>query len=707
MDSKKIMNCFMEPKSVAIIGLSRKTGPGSYNLLESMTHYGFTGKVHPVNPQAEEILGLKAYKDVRDIGEPVDLAIVSTPRHHVPPVLEACADAGIRAAIVVPQGFADADAEGKALQQQMTQIAASRGIRILGPNTLGVVNAYSGFTSGFMPVKRQRVPIGVICQSGIFFFGASLFSWQMGKGIDIGNGCDIDFADALEYLGNDRDIKVILLHVEGTRKGKELFDAARTVAKKKPVIVMKTATSREGARAAATHSGAMIGDHTVFTAALEQAGAVIARDGDEALDLTKTLLMLPPMKGKNIAVITFTGAGAIMFVDALERQGLHPAKLSPHTLKRVQALSPPWMPIRNPLDIWPAVMKHGMEKVYAAALEATLKDRNVDGVLCIAVAPEIPEMAFVDATGVIHDMARRFPGKPVVAWLYGPNQHDRQKALEERGCVVAFPTVERAGRALTALYRYHRNRGKKQGALPRFRVRSASAKKVVRRALKGGSVVTAADLWSLVRAYGIPSAPCKFGRTQKETVAAASAVGYPVALKISSPEISHKSDAGGVRLNIKNQAELKRACREMLNGVKARYPGAVIDGVVVQKMVDGGREVILGAKRDPQFGPVVMFGLGGIHAEILKDTACGIAPLTRTDAAEMLSGIRAASIIDGVRGEPGMDKRFLLESILRLSQLVVDIPEIMEIDLNPVKVFNKGGLAVDLRVVLEDRQKGS
>jgi acyl-CoA synthetase (NDP forming) len=700
MDSGKIMNCFMKPKSVAIIGLTRKTGPGSFNLLENMRDYGYRGKIYPVNPQAKEILGVRAYRAVEDIGAPVDLAVISTPRHHVPAILEDCAAAGIKAAIVIPQGFADADAEGKALQKKMTSIAAERGIRVLGPNTLGVVNAYSGFTSSFMPMKREKVPVGVICQSGIFFYGSSLFSGKMGKGIDIGNGCDVDFADALEYMGNDHDIKVILLHVEGTQNGKALFDVARKVARKKPIIALKTAKSESGAKAAATHSGAMIGDHAVFTAALEQCGAMVARNGEEALDLTKSFLMLPPMKGKNMAVITFTGAGAIMFIDAIERQGLHVANLSASTIKRIKDLSPAWMPIGNPLDIWPAAMKHGLERVYTTALEGALKDRNVDGVLCIAVAPEIPAMAFADATGLIPTTARRFPEKPVVAWLYGPKQHDRVQALETDGCVVGFPTVERAGRALKALYDYRRFRLQTGGPVSRYRVKAGKGRSRVRRALKNRHLLTAEDPWFLLEDYGISTVPYRFAGTREEATAAASGIGYPVALKISAPIISHKSDIGGVRLNIKGPAELKKAYGEMLKQARGQFPKSIIDGVLVQRMVGGGREVLLGAKRDPQFGPVVIFGLGGIYTEILRDTAYGVAPLTRRDARRMLGRIKAAPMIEGVRGEKGLDKNFLVESMLRLSQLMVDIPQIREIDLNPVIVFENGGVAVDVKIIL-------
>jgi acetyltransferase len=310
-------------------------------------------------------------------------------------------------------------------------------------------------------------------------------------------------------------------------------------------------------------------------------------------------------------------------------------------------------------------------------------------------------MAFADATDLIHSVAERFPRKPVVAWLYGPNQHDRSEALEARGRVMTFPTVERAGRALKALWDYRQFRREKSETFSRYRVQYTRAKKRILRSLKNNAPFTDKDLWLVLEAYGIPAVHSEFARNQNEVFAAASKVGYPVVLKVSSPDVNHKSDAGGVALNINNRRGLARAYREMRTNLKKAFPRAVVTGFLVQHMVEGGREIILGAKRDSQFGPVVMFGLGGIHTEVLQDTTYGVSPLRPADARKMLNQIKGAPIIDGMRGEKGLDKGFLVESILRLSQLMVDIPEIKEIDLNPLKVFEKGGVAVDARVLLQ------
>jgi acyl-CoA synthetase (NDP forming) len=447
------LDIFMDPGSVAVIGVSRNTGKGSFNVIENIMDFGFKGEIYPVNPLADEIMGLKTYKDVKDIGKKIDLAIIATPRENVPPITQDCAELGIKGAIVVPQGFADADTEGKALQDQLTQIARDSGIRILGPNTLGIVNAFSGFTSSFMPLVREKVPVGVICQSGIFFVGSAIFTGMMGKGIDIANGCDIDFADALEYFGQDDDIRVIFMHVEGMKQGRKFFEIARRVARKKPIIALKTARTHRGAQAAQSHSGAMVGNHEVFEAAFRQAGIISARNTEEVLDYTKAFLNLPVMQGNRVGLVTLTGAGGIILIDTLDENGLEMAKLSSGTIKKIKDLSPAWMPIQNPLDIWPALMKHGIEYVYELALTEILKDPAVDAAICIAIAPALPKNRHLDITHVIKKTAASLNEKPVVSWLYGPNQQSVSQGLEEGGHVVSLPTLPRAARVLAALYR--------------------------------------------------------------------------------------------------------------------------------------------------------------------------------------------------------------------------------------------------------------
>jgi len=453
--SKEKIEPFMNPRSVAVIGASRKTGRGSFNVIENMLDFGYRGKIYPVNPMAGEIAGIRAFPDVKEIKEPVDLAIINTPRKTIPPILKQCASQGIKSAVIIPQGFSDSDEKGNSLQLRLTEIAGETGIRLLGPNTLGVINAFSGFTSSFMPLKREIAPVGVVCQSGIFFVGSSLFTGIMGKGIDLGNSCDLDFSDAVEYFGEDDDIEVIFLHIEGMNDGRRFLETAERVSRRKPIVSLKTARSEMGARAAASHSGSMVGSHEVFESAFRQTGIISTSDPEDILDFTKALLNLPPMKGNRVAIVTFTGAGGIILIDDMYDQGLEPARLSPYTITAIKDLSPSWMPIGNPVDIWPAVMKNSMDHVYSVALEAVLEDPNVDGVICIAIAPELPENSYLDATGTIRYIASKYREKPVVAWLYGPEQKTVSRKLERDGHVVSLPSLPRAVRTLGALYRRH------------------------------------------------------------------------------------------------------------------------------------------------------------------------------------------------------------------------------------------------------------
>lgn len=445
------MKNFMEPESVALIGISRKSGPGSFNYMENMIKFGFSGRIFPINPKAKEILGRKAYPTIKAVKEKVDLAVISTPREDTVRILKDCVAAHAKAAIVVNQGFADADSRGRQMQKEMTDIAKRDGIRILGPNTLGVLNNFNNFTTSFMPLSKEKAPVGLICQSGIFFVGAQVFSGRIGKGIDLGNACDIGFYEALEYLGEDPDIGIIAIHMEGLNKGKEFLSLASRVVKEKPVIILKTGSSETGAKAAMSHSGSMAGNYQVYKAALKRAGVTFLEEGGQMAYAVKTLLNLPPMKGSRVAAVTFSGAAGIMVSDVLERHGLQLSTLSPETIRMMAELSPDWMPLGNPLDIWPAVMVYGTHKAYSVALKAVLNDPNVDGVICIAIAPMIPEFSFLDVSEPLNRVMQEAPPKPVIAWLYGPNQREICKRFESNKRIMVYPTLDMAAWSLSLL----------------------------------------------------------------------------------------------------------------------------------------------------------------------------------------------------------------------------------------------------------------
>jgi len=404
-----------------------------------------------VNPNIGEILGKKSYPNVKAVKEEIDLAVISTPRETTIHILEDCVAANVKSVIVINQGFNDADSRGKAIQREMTEIVKRDGIRILGPNTLGVLNCFNDFTTSFMPVKKVRSPVGVICQTGIHLVGQKTLVGKVGKGIDIGNACDIGFCDALEYLGEDPDINIIAIHMEGMKQENGFLSLAGRVVKEKPIVIHKTGSSETGARAALSHSGSMAGNYQVYKAALKQAGVTFLEEGGRMSHAVKTLLNLPVMRGNRVGIITYTGGAGIMCCDGLERYGLKLTSFSPETIHQLAELSPDWLPLGNPLDVWPAVMVHGAHKAYSVALRAVLNDRNVDAIICIAIAP-LPEDSFLDISDALIDVVNEFPPhKPVMAWFYGPNTEKVSEKVESGKRVMVYPTLDITAWALSLL----------------------------------------------------------------------------------------------------------------------------------------------------------------------------------------------------------------------------------------------------------------
>ncbi len=444
---------FLAPRSVVFIGVPRKSGPGSLNPVDNLRSWGYKGTIHIVHPHVSQIGGVDTVPNVASLKSPVDLGIIATPRETIPAIVKECAQKGIKALIVTNQGFAEADSRGAELQRQMVDSALSGGTRILGPNTLGVSNSFDRFTSSFMPLDREEIPIGVVCQSGVFFVASSQLTGGMGMGVDIGNGCDLALVEAIEWLGFDKRIKVLVIHMEGISGGKRFLDITRQVSLRIPVIAMKTGRSPLGASAAATHSGSMAGHDRIVSAVARKAGIIRVEETQDILDLVSGFLRLPPMKGRRIAVVTLTGAGGIMLLDTMHVWGLEPSKLSDNSLKTVQELSPPWMPVGNPMDIWPALMKNGMQKVYRIALRDVLNDPNVDGVICLALGLDRKNQRYFSSVEEIQELSLGVP-KPVIVWVYGPQADEVEAQIKKQGRAMTVPSLERGVKLLTRMARY-------------------------------------------------------------------------------------------------------------------------------------------------------------------------------------------------------------------------------------------------------------
>ena len=447
------MKLFMEPKSVALVGLTRNTGDGAFNVMENLLSYGYQGNMFPINPSTREILGIRTYASVLDIPEPADLAIIGTPRNLVPNLLMECNQRGIRSAVVFAQGFADAtDNEGHHLHQQMINVIRTTGIRVVGPNTFGTANAFINFSSSFFRQQLKRRPIGIICQSGMFYIGFPELVLT-GKGMDIGNGCDIQFIEGLQYFEDDPQIKVVALHIEGMEDPTKFIGVARKVAKKKPIIALKTGRGEKSARAAESHTGSLTGSDNIWETALTQAGAIRMSELQELIDIARAFSILPPIQNPNTGVATLSGALGIMTLDASQHTDIKLEKLSLQTRKSIEAISPPWLRISNPVDIWPAMMSSpDIIQPLVKGLNTLLSDPQLGAVLFIGAA--FDDKWVISLTQFLTDLANQHPEKALACCLYGPAGDDVIKELQEAGKVAAYPTPERAIRALARVYEY-------------------------------------------------------------------------------------------------------------------------------------------------------------------------------------------------------------------------------------------------------------
>ncbi len=458
MSARDDLKFFMEPRSIALVGVPRRTGRLSLNSLENLLEFGFEGKIYPVNPSAEEIMGVRTYPSLLDIPDEIDLAVIATPRPAVLGVVEQCAQKGIKAVAVVTQGFSDFDEEGRAIEAEMVRVVRRAGGRVLGPNTVGVANAFAHMTTCFTRSEVTKVPVGVITQTGSFFTGTQGFL-PSGKTIDLGNTCDVDFADGLEYFEDDPEVKVIGLYIEGIRNGKRFMKVATRVAKKKPILALKSGRSHYGRKAAQSHTGQLAGRDEIYGAVMRQCGIIRVADIEEEADLARAFCVLPLMGGRGLGVVTMSGSGGVLAADACDDYGLEMAELMEGTRGRIKAMSLPWVNISNPIDIFPAILSDTSSdfserylRVSQMVLDIVAADPTVHGILFIAGV--FNKRDEIDPSDVVANVADRFRDKPIVCVLHGRNAEEIRARLEATGKTLVFPSFERAVRALGRLRQY-------------------------------------------------------------------------------------------------------------------------------------------------------------------------------------------------------------------------------------------------------------
>lgn len=695
------MHKFMDPASVALIGTPRRTGPGAYNNAEMMLRYGFKGRIYPVNPAGGEILGMKIYPAVADIPETVDLAVISVGRDRVAAVFEDCIRAGIVRVIIISQGFADADEHGHLLQEQIARRAREAGVRVMGPNTLGVVNNYTHFNTAFVeiPFPERFLPVSLIAQTGFIQVASRNLAWRdIGKAIDVGNSCDLDIADALDYLGDDPETEVIVIHMEGLKRGPEFLKAAGRVSRKKPVIVMKTGRSTAGARAALSHSGSLVGEDNVYDAAFARSGVLRVRTSGEMRDAIHALSVLGKMEGPRLGVVTVTGAGGIMCADACEDHGLTFGELPQGLREKLLHGLPDWIGLSNPIDVWPiGMLGNRYEEAFRISLTELLKSPGIDGVLAIFFVTSSPMHGELDLEKAFTE-ARKESGnlKPIATWPYLETAAaiDRFEAIPGLAC---YETIEQAVQGLAFCRRYHQLKSSHRPLPSAFAVDQAAIAKLVRQGKEEGMLL-GQDALRLLELYGIPAVAGAEAKSLTALQAAAKGMKPPYVLKLAGRAFLHKSEWGGIVTGINNLSGLKAALKKIADTVKAKDPGMAIDAFQIQEQVPG-KEILLGLKRDPVFGHVMACGQGGIYTEVFRDVSREIVPVDGTIARAMIESLRIWPLLKGTRGEPGADIDSLIEIIERLSFFASENPEVAELDINPLMACAAGCRAVDARII--------
>ncbi|MEO9363695.1 MAG: 4-hydroxybutyrate--CoA ligase [Nitrososphaera sp.] len=695
---------FFSPKSIAVIGASEKPGVGKTIFTNIAKH--FKGKIYPVTPSNPTVGGLTAYKSVLDIPESVDLAVVAAPSRFTPAVMEEVGKKGIKGAIIVSAGFKEVDEEGARLEKEVGEISKKYGIRVIGPNCLGIMSLSKDnmMNSTFLKITPSHGGIALVSQSGAICAAtvedAGAQNIGFSKVISMGNKVDMDESDVLELLAEDDDTKVVVMYLEDIRDARRFMSIAKriTTEKKKPVIVLKSGRTAEGAKAAASHTGALGGSDANYEAAFAQCGVIRVDTMGELFDLA-TAFSKQPLPEGGVVIVSNAGGPAIISTDACSKYGLKMADIS-SIRDDIAKVIPAYGSPRNPVDIVGDADFNRFEKV----LNLVLAHPNVGSV--VTMCTPSATLNYDDLAKVLVKMSRQFPDKTMLASLMGLAEGVENRAIMSEGGVPYYLYAEPAIRTLKAVYDFKSwvdGAKAKAGALS-FAKDTAKVKEIFAGVKKQGrNNLLEEEGYEVLRAYGFPTPKSILGATEDECVKAAKEIGYPVVMKIASPDIIHKSDAGGVKVGVKSDEELSAAFRAIMENAKKYKADARIKGVLVQEMVKSAKETILGASQDPTFGPVIMFGLGGIYVEVLKDVVFRVAPIDEREAAKMMESIKTIKLLKGVRGERPSDLKAIADSLQRLSQLVTDFPEIKEFDINPLLVLEegKGARVVDARIILK------
>jgi acetyl coenzyme A synthetase (ADP forming)-like protein len=685
INTTDFLDPFFKPRSIAVIGATPRKGTIGYQILSNIVNYGFNGMVFPVNPKHNYIKSIKCHPSVLDIPDPVDLAVVVVPKEHVLAVAEECGKKGVKGLIIISAGFREIGGEGIAREEALTALTERYGFRIIGPNCMGVISANPAvrMNATFAPHEPDSGSLAIMTQSGALGVAILLSVHKLHLGlssfVSVGNKVDVSGNDLLEYWAADENTKVIALYLESFGEPRRFTQLSKKITKQKPIILVKSGTTPAGALAASSHTGHLAGLDIAVHALLQQCGVIRVPTIEEMMDRALAFLKVPLPKGDRIAVLSNAGGPGIMATDAIINEGLSISALSDETKERLSQMLPEESSLRNPVDMIASANAESYEK----AMGCMLEDPSVDALIVIFVPPIMIEPR--EAVERITATAQTFD-KPVFMVLMAEEHYYEElpRSMPDAPPLYRFP--ESAVRALADMNRHRIWCDKPEGGVRRFPVKYPVHDIIDKQQEAGGGYLMPDAVNRILESYGFPVCRAELVSLDEDLTAAAGKVQYPVALKVFGRSIIHKSDFGGVVLDIKDEQMLEKSRAEMKREVEEAGLADEVDGLIIQEMAEEGKEVILGMTIDPKFGPILMFGMGGKYVEITKDITFRVMPVTDVDAREMVKEIKSYPLLEGVRGEEGVDIDFVVESIQRLAQLVDNLPGIVELDLNPVIV---------------------
>ncbi|MDG6218895.1 MAG: bifunctional acetate--CoA ligase family protein/GNAT family N-acetyltransferase [Candidatus Thermoplasmatota archaeon] len=694
-----------KPKSITVVGASNRIGSAGYRIFRNLIGSQFDGVVYPINPNYESIQGVESYKTVNDLQKIPDLAVIVTPSKVVIDVVEQCGKKGIKGILIISAGFKEIGEEGKKLEKKLNYIRKKYDLRIVGPNCVGIIMPYLGMNATFAGAMPDKGNIALFSQSGAVC--GSILDWAasakvgFSSFVSVGSMLDVDFGDLIDYFGRDLHTRSIVLYAENITHARKFMSAARSFARVKPIIVIKSGRYKEGAKAASSHTGAMAGEDYIYDAAFKRAGCVRVKKISELFNCSSILAKQPRPTGANLAIITNAGGPGVLAVDAIVENGGKLAVLSEETITELNKFLPRYWSKGNPMDI----IGDSDEEAYRKTIEVALTDKNIDGIIVITV-PQVMANPKKLAENII-DISKKST-KPILTAFVGEESVHYARQLLNRNEVPTYPTPEEAVESYMHLYHYARNlellfETPEERNVENTKESKEKIKMIIQNALKENrKILHENEAKEILELYNIKSTRPWLVAMADEAINQAKKIGYPVVMKIHSPQITHKSDSGGVALNLDCDDAIKSAYKTMMKTVKKNAPDAIIEGVTIQKMVKNvGAEFILGSKKDPVFGSIILFGLGGIFTELYKDRAIGFPPLNQVLAQRILEKTKAFQLLKGYRNIPPANMNVVEETMINFSQLIEDHPEISELDINPLIPQGDDLIAVDARIVID------